>query len=200
MPKTAIKVGPADHGRIMSLADFDHAEVQEGYLYELSRGVIDVSEVPNKSHFILVHAIRQQFYAFLTSHFGVIFSIGAGNECKLLSESYDSERHPDLSIYKTPPPDVADYWRVWIPEIVIEVVSKSSARRDYGEKREEYRDLGISEYWIFDSFKKEMLALRRAKGDWEESHIQSPQLYTTPLLPGFEFSCAKVFAAAEAAS
>ena len=38
MLKAAIKVGPADHGRRMSLADFDHAEVQEGYLYELGRG------------------------------------------------------------------------------------------------------------------------------------------------------------------
>lgn len=38
MLKAAIKVGPADHGRQMSLADFDHAEVQEGYFYELGRG------------------------------------------------------------------------------------------------------------------------------------------------------------------
>ena len=45
MLKTRIKVGPKDHGRRMSLADFDHAEVQEGHLYELGRGVIIVSDV-----------------------------------------------------------------------------------------------------------------------------------------------------------
>ncbi|HKA53672.1 MAG TPA: hypothetical protein VKJ47_08415 [Candidatus Binatia bacterium] len=34
--KTATKVTPADHGRRMSLADFEFAEVQEGYVYGLS--------------------------------------------------------------------------------------------------------------------------------------------------------------------
>jgi hypothetical protein len=58
MLKAAIKVGPADHGRKMSLADFDHAKVQEGYLYELGRGVIVVSEVPKKRYLFQVLAIR----------------------------------------------------------------------------------------------------------------------------------------------
>jgi hypothetical protein len=31
MSKTAIKIGPADHGRQMSLDDFKQAEEQEGY-------------------------------------------------------------------------------------------------------------------------------------------------------------------------
>jgi len=38
MPQTVTKVGPKDHGRRMRLAEFDKAEAQEGYLYELSRG------------------------------------------------------------------------------------------------------------------------------------------------------------------
>ena len=46
MSTQTIKIGPADHGRRMSLADFEHAEVQEGLLYELGRGVIIVSDVP----------------------------------------------------------------------------------------------------------------------------------------------------------
>jgi hypothetical protein len=37
MPKTDIKEGQSDHDRAMTLADFDHAEVRESYLYELSR-------------------------------------------------------------------------------------------------------------------------------------------------------------------
>jgi hypothetical protein len=59
MPKTAIKIGPHDRGRRMSLEDFDHAEGQEGYLYELSRGVITVMDVPNPRHLAQVNAIRR---------------------------------------------------------------------------------------------------------------------------------------------
>lgn len=35
MLKPAIKIGPADAGRRMTQADFEHAEVQDRYLYEL---------------------------------------------------------------------------------------------------------------------------------------------------------------------
>jgi Uma2 family endonuclease len=33
MSKTITKVGPADHGRRMSLGEFEHAEVEQGYHY-----------------------------------------------------------------------------------------------------------------------------------------------------------------------
>ena len=56
MGKTLIKIGPADHGRPMSLAEFEHAKVQEGYLYELSRGIITVSDVPNRRHMLQLNA------------------------------------------------------------------------------------------------------------------------------------------------
>jgi hypothetical protein len=34
----AIFIGPADHGRKMTLEEFMEAEVEEGYRYELARG------------------------------------------------------------------------------------------------------------------------------------------------------------------
>jgi hypothetical protein len=50
MSKSATKIGPADHGRRTSLEEFEQAEEQEGYLYELSRGIITVSDLPNRLH------------------------------------------------------------------------------------------------------------------------------------------------------
>jgi hypothetical protein len=38
MSVATVQIGPADHGKRMSLADFDHAEGAEGHLYELSKG------------------------------------------------------------------------------------------------------------------------------------------------------------------
>src|SRR5205807_8805910 len=57
MSQIAEKIKPSDHGRRMSLADFEHAETVEGRLYELGRGVIIVSEVPNPPHLAQVTAI-----------------------------------------------------------------------------------------------------------------------------------------------
>jgi Uma2 family endonuclease len=197
MPKTAIRIGPLDHGRPMSLAAFEHAEVQEGYLYELSRGVIIVSDVPNKPHLAMVTAIKRQVNAYDLAHEGTIHTIATGSECKILLASMESERHPDLAIYKTPFPEEDNFWPVWVPEIVIEVVSPESEHRDYEEKREEYLLFGVREYWIVDADRQEMLVLQPSGDHWRERPIRPPRLYKTRLLPGLEFSCAPVFQAAE---
>ena len=58
MATVSIKITPADHGRRMTLADFEHAEVQEGKRYELGRGVVVVADVPNPPHLGMVTAVK----------------------------------------------------------------------------------------------------------------------------------------------
>jgi Uma2 family endonuclease len=198
MGKTLIKIGPADHGRPMSLAEFEHARVQEGYLYELSRGIITVSDVSNRRHVLQLIATRRQLATYEVLHPGRIAGIMGGADCKLLIGGLESERHPDVAIYLTEPPPIenANLWRHWFPEIVIEIVSPSSRKRDYEEKPEEYLRLGAKEYWIVDARKKVLVVMRRVRNQWAESTIKPPALYRTRLLPGLEFSCEDVFRAA----
>jgi Uma2 family endonuclease len=198
MGKTIVKIGPADHGRKMSLEEFEHAEVQEGYLYELGRGTIIVVDVPKGAHALQVIAIRRQFSAYDVFHPGRITGILGSMECKLLVGRLESERHPDVAIYLSAPPDVKrkDFWSRWVPEIVIEVVSPSSRKRDYEEKPAEYLGVGVQEYWIVDARKRLMVVMRRARNRWVESTIRPPDLYRTRLLLGLEFSCEAVFRAA----
>jgi hypothetical protein len=198
MGKTLIKIGPTDHGRRMSLAEFEHAKVQEGYLYELSRGVITVGDVPNKLHLFIVAASRDQLQNYKALNPGRIHIIASGNECKLLVPAFESERHPDLSLYLTEPPPIenATLWHHWFPEIVIEIVSPSSRKRDYEEKPEEYLRLGVKEYWIIDSRDQVMVVLRRVRNRWVDTRVEPPAIYQTRLLPGLQFSCGDVFRAA----
>jgi Uma2 family endonuclease len=198
MPKTAIRIGPKDHGRHMSLEDFNLAEGQGGYLYELSRGVITVMDVPHPRHLVQVEAIRDQFAAYKLAHRGRIYVIASGSECKMLIADLESERHPDLTIYTTPSPRGKDVWVKWIPVLVIEVISPGSEYRDYEEKREEYFRFGVREYWIFNADKEELLVLRRSAEGWTERTLRPPKIYRTRLFPGLEFDCAPVFEAARA--
>ena len=48
MSTLATRIGPADHGRAMTLEEFRDAEEEEGYRYELARGVLEVTEVPER--------------------------------------------------------------------------------------------------------------------------------------------------------
>jgi Uma2 family endonuclease len=191
-----IYIGPEDHGRRMSLDDFDHAVGREGYLYELGKGVIEVSEVPKPDHLAQLEELKTQFYRHKLSHVGVIYAIASSNEAKILLESFGSERHPDLLIYLEPPPEV-DVWSLWVPKIVIEVVSESSRKRDYEVKPDEYLEFGVDEYWIIDAAKKQMTVHLRWRGQWKKQVIRPPKKYSTRWLPGFSLDLKRVIAAAQ---
>lgn len=188
-------LGPSDDGRRMSLDEFDEAVGPEGCGFELGRGIVTAVDVPHPQHFAQVHAMRRQFVAYDLAHPGKIHGIAGGGECKILVTELDSERHPDLAVYQTPPPE-EDVWSRWILEIVIEVVSPSSRHRDYDEKPEEYFRFGVLEYWIVDAEEQEMRVLRRSRGRWSERTLTAPDVYQTRLLPGFRFECTPVFDAA----
>jgi Uma2 family endonuclease len=197
MPTVEMKLGPADQGRRMRLAEFDQAETEEGYFFELSRGIIVVSQVPEPRHFAMVNGTRRQIQAYDLAYPGRNYGIAGGGECKLLLDDWDSERHPDLAIYTVAPPRGKNVWARWIPDLVIEVVSPGSEERDYILKREEYLALRVKEYWILDVERREMLVLRRVRNRWVERIVQPPEPYSCRHLPGLIFDCGSVFQAAE---
>lgn len=190
-------VTPEDNGKRMSLDDFEFADVQEGYLYELGRGVIEVSNVPSYAHAKQVEALRDQLTVYKLKKPGSIKTLAGAADAKLLIARHFSERHPDLFIYCSDPPRVSNPWPIWLPDIVVEVVSRSSKRRDYVIKTEEYLDLGIGEYWIVDSAREELTAHVRWRGMWKSSVIKPGKKYSTPKLPGFSLDLKKVFNAAK---
>ena len=53
-----------------------------------------------------------------------------------------AERRPDRRSYRL--------WENPLPDLVIEMLSKSTADADVGSKRDTYEHLGIREYWLFD--------------------------------------------------
>jgi hypothetical protein len=65
-------IGPSDHGRRMSLAAFIRADFEEGWLYELARGVVEVTEVPGPSHGMIVMRLVRLFVQYELRHPGVI--------------------------------------------------------------------------------------------------------------------------------
>ena len=195
MSRTAIQIGPADNGRRMSLEEFEHAEPGDGRRYELSRGVVTVVDVPNFRHAAQLDSINQQFGAYRAKYPQRVYRLLAGSDCKILIPDLDTERHPDLALYRTPPKRPND-WSAWVPDIVIEIVSPSSRHRDYEEKPEEYRRFGVREYWLIDEERDQMIAHKQSGGRWTAKTVRPPGGYATRLLPGFELDLRSVFEAA----
>jgi Uma2 family endonuclease len=195
MSHTAFRIGPDDNGRRMTLDDFDEAEVMGGYHVELGRGEVVVTEVPLPGHIAVVDRLRRQLILFDARTPGRIVCIASGGECKLSVAQFDSERHPDLAVYLTQPPnqDSNKVWSEWIPELVVEVVSPASEIRDYNEKRDEYLAFGVKEYWIVNPDRADILVLRRSRGEWIERIVTSTEKYQSRLFPDFELDVAAVF-------
>jgi Uma2 family endonuclease len=179
-----LSIGPKDHGRRMSLDQFVKADFQEGYLYELARGVIVVTEVPGPDHGEIVDWLTTMFVLYRAKHPGIITYRAGGGECRLRLPGMQSDRHPDQAIYLTPRPRGKHVWTKWVPALVVEVVSEGGEDRDYQEKREEYLRIGILEYWIINPRDRSMLVLEREGDTWAEQTVTTDKPYRARLLPG----------------
>src|SRR4051812_34642107 len=179
-------IGLADNGAHATLEEFIEAEFEEGFLYELSRGVIEVIEIPAPNHGRTVHRVARLFIHYDDAHPGIIDYRAGGGECRLRLPGMISDRHPDQAIYLDPQPPGDSPWTRWIPHIVVEIVSEGGEERDYVVKREEYLRAGVREYWIIDPIRRELRILSREGDVWAETVFKEDAVYRTPLLPGLE--------------
>lgn len=179
-------VGPEHHGLAMDFEDFTRADFQEGWLYELAKGIVVVTEVPAPEHGDVVNRITELFVVYWIANRDRIKYRAGGGECRLRLPGMKCDRHPDQAIYLNPRPKGPRVWTRWVPQIVVEVVSESGEDRDYVEKREEYLLIGVLEYWILDPTRRRMLALIRMGDTWEERILGEDGIHRTELLPGLE--------------
>ncbi|HEY3243990.1 MAG TPA: Uma2 family endonuclease [Phycisphaerae bacterium] len=181
----------------MSFWDFQRAEASDDHLYELARGVVEVTDVPGRIHAIILHIFEKRLAAYDATHPGIVHYASGGAGAKIELPGMESERHPDRSIYLTPMPEDDYPWDKWVPSIVIEIVSHGAEahERDYKTKREEYLAAGVQEYLIVDPNTRSMLDLTRHGDRWREQVVSEHGEWRPVLLPGFSLKCDEVFGA-----
>ena len=179
-------IGPDDAGRRMTLDEFVAADFVGGYLYELARRVVVVTNIPGIHHGWIVQRVMRLFVGYEFAHPGRIVYQAAGSDCRIRLAGKHSDRHPDQAIYLSPPPEGPRAWHRWVPAIVVEVVSRRGEERDYVQKRDEYLRFGVLEYWIFDPYRRTMTTLLRAGDVWDWQELKEDAVHRTELLPGLE--------------
>lgn len=194
--QTTLVLGIESAGVRMTPEEFDSVENYDDlYRYELIHGVLVVSPHPlpqeTSPNEELGHILR---------HYRDHQPAGAALNLTLPEQDVrtpDSRRRADRLIWAGlgRVPNV----KLDLPTIVVEFVSagKRSWRRDYEEKKREYMALGISEYWIFDRFRRTMTVFRNEPpGVIEQVHGEN-DTYRTDRLPGFELPIARLRAEAD---
>jgi len=189
-------IGPECAGISMSPEEFDAIEeYDEGYRYELVRGVLVVTPVPLEEE-----AGHNDSLGYLMLDYRKKHPLGRSLDATL-PERYirtaEGRRRADrvawAGLGRQPNP------KVDVPTIAVEFVSggKRDWTRDYVAKRREYLDAGVVEYWIFDRFRRTLTVYRNPPAV-ETTVLAETGIYQTPLLPGFELSIAEVLQAADA--
>src|SRR5271166_4748690 len=189
----AIRIGPADHGRKMTLEEFREAEELDGYRYELARGVLEVTEVPNDPHGEIVWKLVSTLAIYQQEHSGIIHRAGGAGEYRLWLPRMISGRIPDVAVTLRNTPKDRGGRRP--PTLVMEVVSQGvEARiRDHTTKREEYLAFGIREYWIIDPYARSVTLLVRDGDVWVEQVCRDEEQGRSSILPGLSIDVADLW-------
>ncbi len=188
--KTPIKVGLRSNGMEMTPAEFDRAEFDDGYCYELIHGVLVVSPTPS-----INERDPNEELGRLLRNYQDENPEGAALDATINEQmivSGENRRRGDRAIWaglgRLPKANET-------PTIIVEFVSKSKRdrERDYEIKREEYLAIDVQEYWIIDRFMTTMTVFTMVDGKFKKKVIRATQTYRTPLLPGFELALARLF-------
>jgi len=83
-----------------------------------------------------------------------------------------------------------------VPELVVEIGSPSTRKRDETIKRRLYEKSGVSEYWVVDPELDVVRVYRAGEkgfGKPVEWSLEAGDVLTTPLLAGLELPLSEVF-------
>jgi Uma2 family endonuclease len=185
-----VTFGHEHNGILMTPEEFDKADFDDFWNFELINGVLVVTPIPLEEEADpneeLGHLLRQYRDAHPMGH----------NLNGTLSERYvksgRNRRKPDRIIWASLGRRPR---RGENPTIIVEFVSsrKRDRERDYREKRAEYLRLGVKEYWIVDRFARQMMVITRGHGKVQPRVVAESQSYETKLLPGFVLPLARLF-------
>ncbi len=172
----------------------DYLELSTNHFVELSHGCIEVLPMPTKLHQRIVQFLFLVLHEFVSARkLGEVFV--APLPVRLWPGQF---REPDI-VYLRPgrgefrgQPEGAD--------LVMEVVSEGeeNRRRDMEEKRKDYAQAGIAEYWIVDPETQRVTVLVLKEGTYREQGVFGPGDTASSVVPaGFAVSVSDLFAAAQ---
>jgi Uma2 family endonuclease len=189
--KEVLQLGPHSNGMSLSPWEFDAADFEPGWRYELVNGVLIVNPPPSMKERDPNEELGRWLRNYQETHpQGDSLDFTVSEQTVHIGPH---RRRVDRAIWaglgRLPQDDET-------PTIAVEFVSKGrrSRQRDYQIKRDEYRSAGVREYWIIDRFERLLTVSRFARGKITSKAIHEQQTYTTPLLPGFELPLASLLA------
>ena len=157
------------------------AEAPEEGFYEFKDGELIVHSAVNLEHQGIVRFLTVLLTVFVSKRsLGQVFN-GPG----ILRPRPDLCREPDIFyVSKERLSALKPQYVAGAADVVIEVISEGSRRRDLEEKADEYRAAGVGEYWVVDPARREVVVHVLVEGEYSVSKVAQGRLESSAL-PGF---------------
>lgn len=160
-------------------------------LLEFTDGHIEVLPVPTRQHQSISQFLFLALYSFVRGIGGKVFY--APLRLRIREGKF---REPDLLLV-TDAKDARcrnDYWLG--ADLVVEVVSADNPARDLIDKRMDYAEAGIPEYWIANPVTGTLTVLVLSDNEYREHGVFQPgEQADSPILPGFSVDVRELFEA-----
>ena len=136
----------------MALSQITWQDVQQlpddGNRYEAIAGELHVTPAPTVRHQWISGELERSLYAIVhDSAAGIVLHAPVGVEFSSTGEGVQ----PDIVVVPATRRGIIDEdWIRGAPDIVVEILSPGTQRRDRGVKLKLYGSQGVSEYWIVD--------------------------------------------------
>ncbi len=164
-----------------------------GRLVEFTDGRIEELPLPTSTHQAVLLCLYRLFHDYLRPRGGVVMV--SALRMRVREGKF---REPDLLMLRDrSDPRYQD--RYWLgADLVAEVVSPDDPDRDLVEKRADYAEAGIPEYWIVDPRDEMITVLALEEGGYvERGAYRRGGMAASPLLDGFTADVDAVFDAPE---
>lgn len=160
-----------------------------GRLLEFTDGFLEVLPVPTDQHQALLSFLFLAFFHFFQPSGGTVRF--APLRLRVRKGKY---REPDLLLLfsATDPRRNNRYWEG--ADIAAEVVSEDKPERDLVDKRQDYAEAHVPEYWIVNPLTESVTVLRLQGNAYEEAGVYGRgQLATSVARPKFSVAVAELF-------
>ena len=155
--------------------------------WELIKGIFKMSTSPTDTHQKVVGGLLGE----IVGHF-------KKKKCKVRAAPYDvilgdSVVQPDICVI-CDTDKIKEHGCVGIPDLIVEILSKSSVNVDRIDKYNLYEEFGLREYWIVDTWKKaiEKYALKNEKFEFCGEYTGDGNI-TSEIFPDLKIDLSDVF-------
>jgi len=173
-----------------TIDDYLDLDARTNHLIEYSEGRIELVTMPSIEHQTIAGFLYQLLAAYIFKH-GLGYIYFAPTKVKLWEGKI---REPDI-LYVSH----ANYikrTKQWFEaiDLAVEIISPDDPNRDLQEKRREYAQAGIPEYWIIDPRNQTIMILTLENGQYKNhGTFGNGDTATSPLLTNFTLQVSSLF-------